>query len=156
MAAVHHVAPASSRMVLRSGDRYLVALCLLTSAATHIPLISIHLEEAPYIGVAFIVLSVVFPVLAVLLVARDTTLVWQAVAAANALAVLAYLATRTVALPQVVDDVGNWTEPMSFPALASELIALVVATSVLVRARSEFSPRTAQVGGRPADLDGRS
>lgn len=133
MHAVRHGAPATSSPALRSGDRYLVAVCLLTSAAAHLPLIGMHLREATYIGVAFIALAVAFPLLAVVLLVRDTTRVWEAVVVANALAVLAYLVTRAVALPQVADDVGNWTEPMSFPALASELIAVAVGVACVTR-----------------------
>ncbi|WP_344773419.1 hypothetical protein [Nocardioides panacisoli] len=133
---MHHAPSLSSAPTLRSGDRFLVALCLVTSAAAHVPLIGMHLSEATYIGVAFIVLAVAFPLMALLLVVRDTARMWEAVAVANALAVLAYLVTRIVALPQVADDVGNWTEPMSFPALASELLALGVALAVVVSSRA--------------------
>lgn len=121
------------RRALNSGDRWLATLCLLVCAGTHIPLVPEHLREATYIGIAFILLAAACTVLAAALVAIDTVAVWTSVAIVNGLALIAYMITRTIGLPLLADDVGNWLEPLSFPALGSELLALTVALSVLRR-----------------------
>ena len=112
---------------LHSPLRWFGALMLLITAGTHVPLIPGHLEEAPYVGVLFILLSVVSLVFAVLLVRWDSPAVWTASGALTLLAALAFLVSRTVGLPQLADDMGNWTEPLSFPAVAAELLATLLA-----------------------------
>lgn len=123
---------------LRSGDRWLVVVSLLVSAACHLPLIPAHLREAPAAGVAFSLLTGACVTFALLLALRDTVVVWAGVAVLAALAITAYVLARTVGLPLLSDDVGNWLEPLSFPALAAELISLVIAAAVLV---GHASPR---------------
>jgi len=115
------------------------ALLLVVTAAAHVPLVPEHLEEAPYVGVLFVALSSAAVALALLLVLRDTPLVWAATGALTLLAVLGFLASRTVGLPQLGDDVGNWTEPLGFPAVAAEILCLVSAVVVL-RARASSGP----------------
>lgn len=121
---------------LRAGDRGLAFVCLLVGAGAHVPLIPEHWQEARYAGAAFALFAVASLVLAVTLAGHDTVAVWAAVAVLEVLAITAYVVTRTVALPRLGGDVGSWLEPLSFPALAAELIGVVVAASVLVRARA--------------------
>lgn len=154
MLAVAPPAPSSVRRTgpLRVPDRWLAAVCLLMCAGAHVPLVAEHLDEAPYAGVAFILLITAASILATLLVLRDTALVWAGVAGLAGLAVVAYLVSRTVGLPQLGDDRGSWTDPLSFPALASELLALVVAVGVLAALVSpgpRSSDRTASPGRGP-------
>ena len=114
----------------RSPIRWTTAVLLLVTAATHVPLIREHLDEAPYVGVLFILLSVVAVALAVAVVLVDTDAVWLVTGGVCLAAVLAFLASRTVGLPQIRDDIGMWTEdPLGIPAVASE--ALVVALAWL-------------------------
>ena len=118
---------------LGSPWRWVGAVLLLVTAGTHVPLIPEHLEEAPYVGALFIALAVVGVVLAVLLAVRDTPLVWAVSGLVTLLAAVAFLLSRTVGLPQIGDDVGNWTEPLGFPAVAAELLTVVVTLVVLER-----------------------
>jgi hypothetical protein len=117
---------------LQSPWRWPAIVLLLVTAGTHLPLVPMHLEEAPYVGALFIALTVASLVLAGLLVARDTSLVWVATGAMTALAVVAFLWSRTVGLPQIGDDIGNWGEPLGFPALGSEIVATAVAAVALL------------------------
>lgn len=110
--------------------RWVAIVMLLGTAGTHVPLIPEHLEEAPYVGVLFIALSVASVVLAVLLVRWDTPLVWTASGVMTLLALVAFVASRTVGLPQIGDDIGNWGEPLGYPAVAVE--ALVTAAAAIV------------------------
>jgi hypothetical protein len=116
---------------LASPLRWAGALMLLVTAATHIPLVPEHMEEAPYVGVLFVALSVASVVLAALLVRWDTPAVWAATGAMTTLAVAAFLASRTVGLPQIRMDIGNWTEPLGFPAVAAEALAALAAVYAL-------------------------
>lgn len=124
---------AAPTRALRSDDRWLAVVCLLVAAGTHLPLVPEHLREARPLGVGFVLLAGACVVLAIALTVRDTVVVWAGVVGLDALAVSAYVVTRTVALPGLSGDVGNWLEPLSFPALTAELVALAVACSVLAR-----------------------
>ncbi len=124
---------------VKSPLRWLAALMLLVTSGTHVPLIPDHLEEAPYVGVLFIVLSVLSVVFAVLLVVDDTPVVWAASGLLTLLALLAFVASRTIGLPELSDDIGNWTEPLGFPAVAAELVATVAAVAVLSHRRPHLS-----------------
>jgi hypothetical protein len=110
-----------------SPSKWVASFLLLVAAATHIPLIPEHLEEAPYVGWGFILLSVVCIVLAVAIVLVDNPGVWLLSGAVCLAAVVAFLASRTVGLPQIGDDVGNWSEPLGIPAVAAELLMAALA-----------------------------
>jgi hypothetical protein len=111
----------------QSPSQWCASFLLLVAAGTHIPLIRGHLEEAPYVGWLFIALSVVCIALAVAVLFVDHVGVWLLSAAVCFAAVVAFLASRTVGLPQIGDDVGNWTEPLGLPAVASEALMVVLA-----------------------------
>ncbi len=121
--------------------QWLASFLLLVAATTHIPLIKEHLDEAPYIGVLFILLSVVCIVLAVVILVVDNPEVWLISGAVCLGAVVAFLASHTVGLPQIGDDVGNWTEPLGLPAVASEALMALLAWVHLRR------PGTTPAGG---------
>jgi hypothetical protein len=116
---------------LRSAARWPTAIVLLVVGLVHIPVTPEHLEEAPYIGVLFIALTVVCFVLAPLLVLADSRPIWLVSGLVNALAVLAYALSRTTALPQIGDDVGNWAEPLGMAAVLAEIVIVVLAVCVL-------------------------
>lgn len=123
-----------------SAAQYAAALLLLVAAGTHVPLIPEHLEEAPYVGVLFTLLTLACVALAaavVLLTGSET--VWTLSGAVCLAAVVAYLGSRTVGLPQLHDDIGNWTEPLSFPAVAAEALMVALAAA---RLRSRPPART--------------
>lgn len=110
-----------------SRAQWCASFLLLVAAATHIPLISAHLEEAPYVGWLFVALSAVCIVLAVVVLFVDHAGVWVVSGLVCFAAVVAFLASRTIGLPQIEDDVGNWTEPLGVPAVASEVLMAVLA-----------------------------
>lgn len=125
---------------VHSEDRWLGALALVVTAATHIPLIKMHLEEAPYIGWLFILLSAASLALALLILIADSKAVWLTGGVVAFAAVLAFFASRTSGLPQISDDIGNWTEALSYPAVAAEAIAAAVAY-VALRPRVQSNRR---------------
>ena len=125
----------SSRMwvALHSPLRWLAAVALAVSGAVHIPVIPMHLQEAPYIGCLFIALTVVCFVLAGVVLVVDSVAVWAVSGVVTALAVGAYVLSRSVALPQIGDDVGNWLEPLGVAAIAAEAATVILSLLALRR-----------------------
>ena len=74
--------------------------------------------------------------LAAALLVADAPVMWVLGGGLSVLALAAFLASRTVGLPEIRDDVGNWTEPLGYPTVASEVLCAAVAALVLERARS--------------------
>src|SRR5262249_54877894 len=102
----------------------LIAAALITTA-THVPITEDHFEEAPYIGVLFVLLEIAGVALAVLLARRGDRRRYLAAAAVGGLAILAYVLSRSMGLPEIGDDVGNWVEPLGIVALTAEATLLV-------------------------------
>ena len=129
------IRPGAHRPIVGSkrhrGERTATAVCALVAGASHIPLISEHLHEAPYIGWSFIALVIGSVTVALGLLLRDSRRVWALAAVLFGAAVLAYLVSRTIGLPQIPDDVGNWTEAESFPALTAETVAVILSVRAL-------------------------
>lgn len=115
----------------RSALRFPAAVLLLSNAAVHLPLVREHLHEAPYIGVLFIALSVTATALAVILLVGDSTPAWAATFAISVATIAAYVVSRSVGLPQMPDDIGNWLEPLGIAALVVEAGAAGLAGWVL-------------------------
>jgi hypothetical protein len=117
--------------ITRSRWRIAAAVALLAAGAVHIPITGEHLEEAPYMGALFIALTVACGICAILLVLRDNPLVWMVAGGVAALAVIGYVLSRTVGLPQIDDDVGNWSDPLGTVALVTEGLTVVMAALAL-------------------------
>jgi hypothetical protein len=121
----------SARSDLSASARWPAAVLVLLVAGVHVPVTPEHLVQAPYIGVLFIALIVVCVGLAPLLAWRDSKPVWAAAGVVNALAIGAYAVSRSLPLPQIGDDVGNWTEPLGMAAVVAESVTVLVAAAVL-------------------------
>lgn len=92
--------------------RLIAVPAALAAAAAHLPVIAPHLSEAPYMGVLFIVFTSACILLGAALISVDAPLIYLASGITCGLGMLAYVVTRTVALPMLSDDVGNWFEPL--------------------------------------------
>jgi hypothetical protein len=114
--------------------RGVLAVAAGVAAVAHVPVIGSHLEEAPYMGVLFLVLTGACIVLAAGAVIRGGRAVYLMTVLTCGLAVLGYAATRLVAFPMLGDDVGNWLEPLGVVSIVSESIA-VAASLVLLNRR---------------------
>jgi hypothetical protein len=57
---------------LRAAQRWVVAIAALAAAVAHVPVIAPHLDEAPYMGVLFVVLSVGCTAIALAALLRDS------------------------------------------------------------------------------------
>ena len=131
MAAPGHTWPAA----LRRPERWVLAAAALVAAGAHVPVIGPHLDEAPYMGVLFVVLTVGCLAIAATALVRDATAVYGLAVLTCGLAVLGYAATRIVAFPMLGDDVGNWLEPLGVLSVAAELVAVAAAVSALASRR---------------------
>lgn len=105
--------------------RAVLILALLGAAAAHLPVISEHLAEAPYMGVLFVLFSSACVLLAAALISLDNRVLYQISALTCAAAIGAYVTTRLVALPMLADDRGNWLEPLGVMSMTAEAIAVL-------------------------------
>ena len=119
--------------------RWPLAVAAAVAAAAHIPVIAPHLDEAPYMGVLFIVLTAACLFLAAAALIRDIPAVYAASAATCGLAVAGYVATRLVAFPMLADDVGNWLEPLGVVSIVSESIVVAISLVALNRSTRRVS-----------------
>jgi hypothetical protein len=111
------------------------ALGSIGEAVAHVPVIEPHLVEAPYLGVGFVLLTVVGFYLAVRLVVDPDELVWSATGVVAVLAVLGYVLSRSVGLPQIGDDVGAWADPLGLTAVSCELVMVASVACHVVSGR---------------------
>lgn len=101
--------------------RWPASVGAIVAALAHLPVMADHVQEAPYMGVLFAVFALGALALAAALLLADTTARYVLLGGWCLLAVLAYVATRLVAFPQVEHDVGHWADPWGIAAIAVEL-----------------------------------
>ena len=116
--------------------RWPAAAALSATAAIHMTLVPEHLREAPYAGALFIALSAAALASAILLSATDHEIVWLAAGAISLGALVAYFVSRSIGLPSMSDDIGDWTNPLGLAAVACETLTLICWIG-----RSAASPR---------------
>lgn len=114
-----------------SAWRVVAAAGAIAEAVAHIPVIEDHFSEAPYIGVLFVLVTVAGFLLAVLLLTADSRAVWVSALVVSALALAAYVLSRTVGLPQIEDDIGHWADPLGTLAIVGEAVMLLSAIAHL-------------------------
>ena len=118
---------------LRAPQRYVLAVAAAIAAIAHIPVIGPHLDEAPYMGVLFIILTIACLTLGMVALVWDPPAVYLASTITCGLAVIGYIATRLVAFPMLADDVGNWLEPLGVVSVLTESVVVAAAVSALIR-----------------------
>lgn len=116
--------------------RWIIIAAAVVAAVAHIPVIAPHLDEAPYMGVLFIVLTVACLVLAAAMAVHDSPIVYALSVLTCGLAVAGYAATRLVAFPMLADDVGNWLEPLGVVSIVSESVVVIGSVGALVLGRA--------------------
>jgi hypothetical protein len=126
--------------------RYPAAGLALVAGLAHVPVTPEHLREAPYIGVMFIVLTTACILLAAALLIVDSVLVWTTLGVTTMVAVVAYAISRTVGLPLMADDVGNWLEPLGIVSVVAETAVSALALVAVRRTRRTPSPWRAARG----------
>lgn len=116
---------------LRSHWRWPAAALLAEVAAIHIALVPEHLREAPYAGGLFIALSVASLSVAAWMLHHDDRQAWTAAGALAAGAIPAYLISRSLGLPMMSDDIGDWLNPLGVGAVCAEAVVVVLCLLVL-------------------------
>ncbi|WP_051478431.1 hypothetical protein [Arthrobacter sp. H5] len=127
--------------------RGLAVAALVVAGAAHIPVIPDHLLEAPYIGILFILLAAGSFVLAGVLFFHDVVAAYVLTAVVMALALVAYVISRTLGLPLIGDDVGNWLEPLAVVSVIAELVACAAAIALSRRSPNQPGTRTSTATG---------
>ena len=117
------------------GLRAALVVAIAVAAVAHIPVIAPHLDEAPYMGVLFIVFTVACFGLGVAVALTGKAWAYLASVAVCGAGVVTYAATRLVAFPQLSDDVGNWFEPLGVVSVISEAVVVALALLVLQQRR---------------------
>jgi hypothetical protein len=112
-----------------SSWRWPAAAALSATAAIHMTLVPEHLHEVPYAGALFIALSAAALAIAIVLSATDNAFVWLAAGAISLGALAAYLLSRSIGLPSMSDDVGDWANALGLAAVACETLTLVCWTA---------------------------
>lgn len=130
---------------LRSPARWVVMALLVANAVIHFDLTPMHLEEAPYIGALFIALSVTCVLLCVALASADLAVFWVATGGVNLLGLVAFVVSRTVGLPQMADDIGNWSDPLGIATIVIEVLVIGITVAVLRRDAAHPSPSDERV-----------
>ncbi len=137
-------------IALRSPWRIPAAAAAVVTAAIHVSQFASTRQQDALAGAGFAALAAVFAVGAVALAIRDTPVTWLAMAGACATATAAYVVSRTIGLPGMPDDIGNWTEPAGIAAITSQ--AVVIAGAVIAIRRGRLSVRGWP--GHAVSLDG--
>jgi hypothetical protein len=106
-------------------------LAAVVAAAAHVPVVAPHLEEAPYMGVLFVLFTVTCLAIAAAVAVRPTVGAYRAAGIVCGAGILTYAATRLVAFPQLADDVGHWFEPLGVVSVLSEYVVVVSAIALL-------------------------
>jgi hypothetical protein len=126
---------ASVLQPLGSRLRFPTAVLGIIAALVHVPVTPAHLQEARYIGVLFMVFTTVCLLAVTLLVINDNVATWTVLGGSCLLAVVAFVISRTVGLPLMADDIGNWSESMGVIALVSESAVVILAAFAIAGRR---------------------
>jgi hypothetical protein len=129
--------------------RWLAVAALTVTAGVHAELVPEHLREAPYAGVLFIAMSAAALSAAALLALREHRLAWAGAGALSLGTLLAYLASRSIGLPSLSDDVGDWSNPLGLASLVCEAVVVSLSWAALMQAPLRRVPTFAarQPGG---------
>jgi hypothetical protein len=114
----------TAREVLTRG---LAVVGLLGVALIHVLDAIPTFSELPYKGWLYVALIVSALAVAAMLVRGSSRRAWLAAAGLVTGAILAFVYSRTVGLPQAPADVGNWSEPLGVAAIFVEGCVLAVA-----------------------------
>lgn len=134
--------------------RWPVIGALVATAAIHLTLVPGHLREAPYAGVLFIALSASALAVAAVLAVSNHPLAWLGAVGISLSALLAYLASRSIGLPSLSDDIGDWLNPLGVVAVLCEGAVALIGWRALAQVASSFSAHRS--GRRPLQTETRN
>jgi hypothetical protein len=105
-------------------------------------------QDTPYMGWMYVGLIAGSILTAGALIRGSDSRAWLAAALLPLGAIVGYALSRTVGLPQAMDDIGNWGEPLGMASLFVEG-SLVALSAMVLRERAGAFDRSALVA-RPS------
>ncbi|HEX8977615.1 MAG TPA: hypothetical protein VF781_13985 [Solirubrobacteraceae bacterium] len=112
--------------VLNRRPAPLASAGLLAIAVVHLTDGSVSLSGTAYVGVLQLALVAFSLPMAIMLLVRPLRVLWQLAGGVTLLALLCFLASRTIGLPGSTDDIGNWSQALGLVNLVVELLVLAV------------------------------
>ena len=120
-----------ARTTLRSSWRIPAVAAAVVTAAIHVSQFGSTWQENTLVGAGFAALAAICAVGAVALAVRDTPVTWLAMAGVCAAATAGYVFSRTIGLPGMPDDIGNWTEAAGLVAITSQAVVVTAAVNAI-------------------------
>jgi hypothetical protein len=77
------------------------------------------------------------------IIVSDHPIAWLAAGGLAASAIAAYAVSRSVGLPLMADDIGDWVNPLGIGALCAEAIAIALSLFVLLHRHPVAQPASA-------------
>ena len=111
--------------------RWPTATLLTATAGIHLTLVPDHLREAPYAGVMFIALSTAALVAAIAVPVTNHAIAWLAAGTVSLSATIAFCLSRSIGLPGLSDDIGDWLNPLGLAALGCEISVVLICWRVV-------------------------
>ena len=112
--------PSLAYAVRDGAARATAAVGLAAVAVIHLLDISGKFAETPYLAWMYVALIAGCVLTAGALLRSSDPRAWVAAIMLPLGAMVGYTLTRTVGLPQAMDDIGNWTEPLGMASLFVE------------------------------------
>lgn len=113
---------------------------LIGVAAIHFAQVVTTIEATPYLGAAFVALTLACVGLAAGLVVNDGPALWVLVGAVNAAAIAGYAFTRLFSTFFDNQDVGKWSETLGLAALFVEVLLVALSLRQARAARRGYVP----------------
>ncbi len=111
---------------------------LIGVAVIHIGQVVPTFDQTPWLGFAFVLLTVACVILAAGLLHRGTVSAWVGVALVNLLAIGGFVFTRSFSSAFDNQDVGNWSEMLGVVALFTEGLLVLLS---LYAIEGQWRPR---------------
>lgn len=113
---------------------------LVTVAAIHWAQVVPLMKDTPYLGTAFLLLTLACIGLAIGLLVSDRPAVWILVSAVSGVTITGYIFTRTVSTFFDDQDVGDWSEPLGMVSLLVETLLVMLSIYWVVKRRDALTP----------------
>jgi hypothetical protein len=124
-----------ARPAIHRRSAIFAALLLAAVGVVHLIDGPVSLSDMPYVGALELALVAAAVPLAVLLCTRPLPALWHAAGALCTLALVVFVASRTVGLPGSTDDIGNWGQTLGLVNIATEAAVIALAASAVLLRR---------------------
>lgn len=130
-------------------DRAIGVICLAGIAVTHLTDLPEKIQEAPYMAVLFCgLIAASLGVGIALAIGRRPDILWPMTGAIALPALIGYVLSRSVGLPELEDHVGDWLNPAGVGSLVFETILVALGARHLSGRRAGRAERRVVAGPR--------